>query len=124
MIKTPDFKIKIGFDQNLSGRPYYKVFRKDEPYQPVTEDYKELAEVFDFLSFRLKRHVEEMEKMAQESALKGPLENLDVNQARRLLSHEGKRLWVDFINAKTGGCGYTLAANGDIVDVPMEGVWR
>ena len=49
--------------------------------------------------------------------------NMNVNQARRLLSYEGKRLWVDAINAKTGGRGYTLAANGDIVDVPMAGVW-
>ena len=124
MIKTPDFKIEIGFDQNLSGRPYYNVFRKDEPYQPETEDYKELSEVFNFLSFIIKRHVEEMEKTAQVAALKDKLENLDVNQARRMLSFEGKRLWVDIINAKTGGRGYTLAANGDIVDVPMEGVWR
>ena len=124
MIKTPDFKIEIGFDQNLSGRPYYNVFRKDELYQPETEDYKELSEVFKFLSFIIKRHVEEMEKTAQVAALKGMLENLDVNQASRMLSFEGKRLWVDIINAKTGGCGYTLAANGDIVDVTMEGVYR
>ena len=124
MIKTPDFKIEIGFDQNLSGRPYYNVFRKDEPYQPETEEYKELAEVFGFLSFVLKRHVEEMEKTAQVAALKGTMGNLDVNQARRLLSDEGKRLWVDIHNAMTGGNGYRIAANGDIVDVPMEGVWK
>ena len=122
MIKNEDYKVLIQFDK--SGKAYYKVFRKDEPYTPTTEDYKELARVFGHFELVIEKHVEEMEKTAQVAALKDKIENLDVNQARRLLSDEGKRLWVDTINAKTGGRGYTLAANGDIVDVPMAGVWK
>ena len=121
---TSDYKIEIKFDQTLSGRPYYNVFLNGQSHQPNLDEYKEIADALKFLSFVIEKHVKEMEETAQVAALKDKIENLDVNQARRLLSDEGKRLWVDIINAKTGGHGYTYTPNGEIVDVPMEGVWR
>ena len=122
-ISTPDFKIEINFDQYY--QPYYKVFRKGEPYTVKPEDYAQLSFIFNHLALLTQNAAErEARRTQQEAAIKADLVNMDVNQARRLLSNEGKRLWVDIQNTKTGGRGYTIAPNGDIADVPMEGVWK
>lgn len=122
MIKTPDFKIVIKFHHGLSGEPYYEVLRDDEPYQMKIEDYKVLGEVFNHLSFVVNRHVEEMEKTALVSSLRGKIECIDMKQANRLLSEEGRRVWVDIHNA-TGNC-YRIGNDGKIAQVPMAGVWK
>ena len=122
MISNCDYKIEIKFDQY--NKPYYKMFRKDEPYTIQPEDYRELAVVFSDLAFKTKTKADEEDRTARIMAAKGDIKNMDVNAARRLLSYEGKRLWVDIHNAMTGGHGYRLAANGDIEDVPMAGVWK
>lgn len=122
MIKTPDYKIEIKFDGNLLGLPYYQVFRKDEPYTLQDEDYKDLGDVFIHLAFAVNRHVEELEKTALLSSLRGKVENMDMEQANRLLSEDGRRVWVDAHNA-TGNC-YRIGKDGKIAQVPMAGVWK
>lgn len=117
---TPDYKIEIRFDQ--TGRPFYKVFRKDEPYTMQDEDYKVWGDVLNHLSYVVNRHIEEMEKTALVSSLRGNVECMDMEQANRLLSEEGKRVWVDIHNA-TGNC-YRIDNDGKIAQVPMDGVWK
>lgn len=122
-ISTPDFKIEINFDQYY--QPYYKVFRKGEPYTVKPEDYAKLSSIFNHLALLTQNAAEREARLAQqEAAVKADLVNMDVNQARRLLSDVGKRMWVDIQNTKTGGRCYTISPNGDIADVPMEGVWK
>ena len=122
MIKTPDYKIEIRFDDNLSGRPLYQVFRNGEPYILQYEDYKELGDVLAYLSYAVNRHAEELEKTALVSSLRGQVEGMNMEQANRLLSEEGKRVWVDIHNA-TGNC-YRIGGDGKIAQVPMAGVWK
>lgn len=120
MIKTPDYKIEISFD--LAGRPYYKVFRKDEPYTLQNFDYKQLGEVLNQLSYAVNRHVEELERTALVATMRRQVEGMNMEQANRLLSEDGRRVWVDIHNA-TGNC-YRIDGDGKIAQVPMAGVWK
>ena len=120
MIRSEDFKIEIRFVKG--GEHYYEVFRKGEPYKMQLEDYCEMKELFVDLAVKLGRHIDELKKTEELLSARKMLEGLSKTHAMKMLSEEGKRMWVDVHNA-TGNC-YRYCGNGDIEDVPMEGVWK
>ena len=120
MINNTDCQVVVKF--GADHQPYFTALYKGEPFKIEKDEYRELEDVFRLLAYEAGSTFSRLETEEKLTKVKANLEDMNMDDANRILSDEGKRLWVEMMFRK-GYYHYRLAS-GKITEIPLEGIWK